>query len=362
MKKVIRLTESDIAKIVKKVILEQTSSSKSDVKGYNELAKAVQGLGTNEKQVLDVFTNIIKTKSDFDNLNSELQKKPWTGQNWGGGSYSSILDVLNGELQVGDYETAKAIQSALAKIGVNITFVGVKDSGHPERGFVSVKSDSFKMGTGTPNKTTENVVDIVGKYIGGVKKSSVSGVEAAFRQFPKSRVYYIIDPKTNAKRYFQYNVDGTKLTKRGTWSIENDKIVYDKVNTPTNTSTETPPPPQNRRQYTQAPDSADVMNGSTTLKQYQMGPLVGRIQRLLGFPTTDDKFGPKTLVALVSFQDKNGITDERGFVGPKTLTALERISQPIQLASKGLKNILPTQDNQTPVLAQNKDLGVDDFS
>jgi hypothetical protein len=50
-------------------------------------------------------------------------------------------------------------------------------------------------------------------------------------------------------------------------------------------------------------------------------------------------------------------------VGPRTLTALERIAQPIQgLSSKGLKNVLPIQNNQTSIIAQNQDLGVDDFS
>lgn len=351
MKKVIRLTETDLEKIVKRVISEQTQNVKP--LGWNELYTSANGSGTDEKMLLSVFTDKIRNKSDFDNLDKYVNGHFPTYL-----GYKSIVDVLNGELGDGDRNTLDRIAKAVKdKTGYEITYT-------PDTKVNSIRANTIKINkTPVSSKTTENVVDIVGKYIGGVKKSSVSGVEAAFKQSPTSRVYYIIDPKTNAKRYFQYNVDGTKLTKRGTWSIENNKIVYDKVNTPTNTSTETPPPPQNRRQYTQAPDSADVMNGSTTLKQYQMGPLVGRIQRLLGFATTDDKFGPKTLAALVSFQDKNEITDERGFVGPKTLTALERISQPIQgLASKGLKNVLPTQDNQTPVIAQNQDLGVDDFS
>jgi len=274
MKKVIRLTENDLVKIVKRVMFEQVQTVKP--LGWTQLYSATSGLGTNEKLLLSVFTEKLRNKSDFDNLENYLAKGPVSGYN-----YRSILDVLNGELGDFDRNTLDQIAKAVKdKTGYQITYT-------PDTKVNSIRANTIKINkTPVTSKTTP--------------------------------------PQSTQKKTTQ---------------------------------------PQNRRQYTQAPDSADVMNGSATLKQYQMGPLVGRIQRLLGFPTTDDKFGPKTLAALVSFQDKNNITDERGFVGPKTLTALERISQPIQgLASPGLKSVLPTQDNQTPVLAQNQDLGVDDFS
>jgi hypothetical protein len=274
MKKVIRLTENDLVKIVKRVMFEQVQTVKP--LGWTQLYSATSGPGTNEKLLLSVFTEKLRNKSDFDNLENYLAKGPVSGYN-----YRSILDVLNGELGDFDRNTLDQIAKAVKdKTGYQITYT-------PDTKVNSIRANTIKINkTPVSSKTTQ--------------------------------------PPSTQKKTTQ---------------------------------------PQNRRQYTQAPDSADVMNGSATLKQYQMGPLVGRIQRLLGFPTTDDKFGPKTLAALVSFQDKNNITDERGFVGPKTLTALERISQPIQgLASKGLKSVLPTQDNQTPVLAQNQDLGVDDFS
>ena len=275
MKKVIRLTENDLEKIIERVISEQTQQMTFPV-GWKSLYRATSGPGTNEALLEKVFSDEIRNKTDFDALETYLSKKPRQGYN-----YKSIVDVLNGELGDGDRGTLDRIAKNIkSKTGYSITYT-------PDTKVNSIRANTIKINkTPVTSKTTP--------------------------------------PQSTQKKTTQ---------------------------------------PQNRRQYTQAPDSADVMNGSATLKQYQMGPLVGRIQRLLGFPTTDDKFGPKTLAALVSFQDKNNITDERGFVGPKTLTALERISQPIQgLASIGLKSVLPTQDNQTPVLAQNQDLGVDDFS
>jgi hypothetical protein len=283
MKKVIRLTETDLKKIIERVISEQVQTEKP--LGWTELYRATSGPGTNEKILLSVFTQKLRNKSDFDNLENYLRKGPVSGY-----SYKSIVDVLNGELGDGDRNTLDQISKAVKdKTGYQITY--------------------------TPD----------------TKKNSIRANTIKISKTP------VTQPATTKK------VASTQTQK-----------------TLGNTSTR---PSRTKVRYTVAPDSADVMNGSSTLKQYQMGPLVGRIQRLLGFPTTDDKFGPKTLAALVSFQDKNNITDERGFVGQKTLTALERIAQPIQgLVSKGLKNVLPTQNNQTAIIAQNQDLGVDDFS
>jgi len=353
-KRVIKLTESDIQKIVKRVIVEQANQD-SNVKGYKELQLAVYGPGTDEAALENVFTNIVTNKSDFDKLNAELKKRPFMGQSIGGAGYSSVLDVLNGELEVGDYTSAKRITDALRKKGVDISFEGVKDPGRPERGMVSVKSNSFKMGGETPKDggTSSSVVDTVGSVISGVLKGSLSGIEAAFKQFPNSKVYFVIDPKTGAQRYFQYTKDGSKMTGKGTWSIQNGKMSYQKDGST---------PAREIGGVRVAPTEDFVKSGRAFVESTMSGEIVRKIQQALisqGFlkitkPT--NYFGSKTDAAVRAFQKAKGLKDD-GKVGKATYNALfaapattekERQfpEEILNIQPKGLANV--TQGIQTP--------------
>jgi hypothetical protein len=353
-KRVIRLTESDIQKIVKRVIVEQTNQD-SNVKGYKELQLAVYGPGTDEAALENVFTNIVTNKSDFDKLNAELKKRPFMGQEIGGAGYSSILDVLNGELEIGDYTSAKRITDALKKKGVDISFEGVKDPSHPERGMVSVKPSSFKIGAGATKggSTTSSVVDTVGSVIGGITKSSISGVEAALKQFPNSLVKFIIDPKTGSQRYFQFTKDGSKMTGKGTWSIQNGKMTYQKDGST---------PAREIGGVRVAPTEDFVKSGRAFVESTMSGEIVRKIQQALisqGFlkitkPT--NYFGSKTDAAVRAFQKAKGLKDD-GKVGKSTYDALfaspattekERQfpEEILNIQPKGLANV--TKGIQTP--------------
>ena len=355
-KRVIKLTETDIKNIVRRVISEQNAPVKNPVKGYDDLKSAVGGPGTNEKNLLNVFSNIITSKADFDKLNAEIQKNPYKGQElFTGRGYSSILDVLNGELELGDYQTANTLKNNLAKIGVNISFEGVKDPSRPERGMVSVKPNSFKMGDGATKEgsTTSSVVDTVGSVIGGVTKSSFVGVEAALKQFPNSRVYFIIDPKTGAQRYFQYTKDGSKQTSKGNWSIQNGKMSYQKDGST---------PAREIGGVRVAPTEDFVKSGRAFVESTMSGEIVRKIQQALisqGFlkitkPT--NYFGSKTDAAVRTFQKAKGLKDD-GKVGKSTYDALfaspattekERQfpEEILNIQPKGLANV--TQGIQTP--------------
>ncbi len=108
-KKVIKLTEADIRKIVQKVISEQAQDY------LTALKDATSGAGTDENALENVFASL-KTKQDFINLDNQLKSKPMTGQAVGGGNYSSIQDVLNGELEIGDYKSAEKIKNFIDEI------------------------------------------------------------------------------------------------------------------------------------------------------------------------------------------------------------------------------------------------------
>ena len=66
MKKVIRLTESDLTRIIKRVIMEQQSSvsNKSVIAIYNEIIDAVEGWGTNPDKVLSAIKKL-KDQNEF---------------------------------------------------------------------------------------------------------------------------------------------------------------------------------------------------------------------------------------------------------------------------------------------------------
>ena len=354
-KRVIRLTETDIKNIVRRVISEQNAPVKNAVKGYDDLKNAVGGPGTNEKNLLNVFSTIITSKADFDKLNAELQKNPYVGQElFTGRGYSSILDVLNGELELGDYQAANTLKNNLAKIGVNISFEGVKNVNRPQDGFVSVKPNSFKIGDGAPKEgqTSSNVIDTVGSVLPGVTKSSVSGVESALKQFPNSRVQFVIDPKTGTQRYFQYTKDGSKLTSKGNWSIVNGKMSYQKDG-----GSATPQIGNVRV----APTEDAVKSGRAFVESTMSGEFVKKIQQSLisqGFlkitkPTS--YFGSKTDAAVRAFQKAKGLKED-GKVGKLTYNVLfstttpeadKRVPQEIMnIKPKGLANV--TQGIQTP--------------
>lgn len=230
-KKVIKLTESDIRKIVERVISEQGYQAplsmdyrrkKSNVKGWNELNLAASGAGTNESGIEGVFNNM-KSKAEFDSLNNELSKNPIDG-------HKSIVAVLNGELGYNDGKLADRIKNKLNSIGVNLTFkksidgdsviensfsistgnikdkpvVQQKDSSKPAREIGSVRvaptEDFVKSGRAFVESTMSGEL---------VKKIQQALIQQGFLKISKATNYF--GPKTDAAvRAFQ-NAKGLKV-------------------------------------------------------------------------------------------------------------------------------------------------------
>lgn len=348
-KKVIKLTEADIRKIVQKVISEQAQDY------LTALKDATSGAGTDENALENVFASL-KTKQDFINLDNQLKSKPMTGQAVGGGSYSSIQDVLNGELELGDYKSAERIKNYLKKIGVDITFKGVKNTARPEQGIVSVEPNSFVVnvsGKESSNVTGGGIVDTVKSVFSDATKSAVSGVEAALKQFPNSRVYFIIDPKTGAQRFFQYTKDGKTLTKKGTWKIDNGKMTY----SPDGSSASKDK--MGIGSVRVAPTEDFVKAGKAFVESTMSGDLVRKIQQALidqGYlkiTKATNYFGTKTDAAVRAFQKAKGLKVD-GKVGKSTYDALFAQATPERQFPEEITNIKPkglanlTQDIQTP--------------
>ena len=200
--------------------------------------------------------------------------------------------------------------------------------------------------------TSGSVLDTVKTVFSDAVKGKVSGVDAALKRFPNSRVFFIVDPKTGAQRYFQYTKEGSEPTSKGNWSIKSGKMSYQKD------GDSATPQIGNVRV---APTEDAVKSGTAFVESTMSGEFVKKIQQSLisqGFlkitkPTS--YFGSKTDAAVRAFQKAKGLKED-GKVGKLTYNVLfstttpeadKRVSQEIMnIKPKGLANV--TQGIQTP--------------
>ena len=200
--------------------------------------------------------------------------------------------------------------------------------------------------------TSGSVLDTVKTVFSDAVKGKISGIDAALKQFPNSRVFFVLDPKTGTQRYFQYTKDGSKLTSKGNWSIVNGKMSYQKDG-----GSATPQIGNVRV----APTEDAVKSGRAFVESTMSGELIKKIQQALisqGFlkitkPTS--YFGSKTDAAVRAFQ-KAKCLKEDGKVGKSTYNVLfssttpeadKRVPQEIMnIQPKGLANV--TQGIKTP--------------
>ena len=348
-KKVIKLTEADIRKIVQKVISEQAQDY------LTALKDATSGAGTDENALENVFASL-KTKQDFINLDNQLKSKPMTGQAVGGGSYSSIQDVLNGELELGDYKSAERIKNYLKKIGVDITFKGVKNTARPEQGIVSVEPNSFVVNV-SGKESSATAYELIKPVLPDVLSVNYAGIPGSAKGvFATSVVYYIIDPKTGAKRYNLFDKDGKTLTAKGNWKIENNSISYE----PDKKGSETPKDNvKGAGSAAAAPTENSVKTGKSFVASNMSGELVRKIQQALidqGYlkiTKATTYFGPKTDAAVRKFQEAKGLKVD-GKVGKSTYDILFAQATPERQFPEEITNIKPkglanlTQNIQTP--------------
>jgi hypothetical protein len=111
MKKVIRLTESDLTRIIKRVIMEDQSSV-SVVAIYNEIIDAVEGWGTNPDKILSAIKKL-KNQNEFKYLLTLFKDKK-TG-------YSYFFEMINEEYERDNVEDVESLIASLHNINVFTT-------------------------------------------------------------------------------------------------------------------------------------------------------------------------------------------------------------------------------------------------
>ena len=197
MKKVIRLTENDLERIIKRVISEQ--SAQNFPVGWRSLYRATSIPGTNEALLEKVFSNEIRNKADFDALEAYLKTGPQ-----GGTYYKSIQGILNGELGDGDRATLDRISKNIkSKTGYSVTYT-------PDGKKNSIRANTIKINKGTvsPATTKTDTSNVLGTQVG-----SKSPLSYAPGQAPQK-------PTTTTTQWFkapseQEVIAGTKMLKIG---------------------------------------------------------------------------------------------------------------------------------------------------
>lgn len=222
---------------------------------------ATLNAGTDERQLRAAFDQLV-SKQDFETLNNFLKKYPKHAGLAGG--YSSVEELLNGELEPDDYNTCAHIANKLASIGVRMTY-----RQNPLVNTPSLLRNSIK-------------VPSLEKHIEGKKDNLRVG-----RRPIDSTATTPTTPETskpNDDKYWQEqaNKSGTKGS-----VIPESKFIPKK--------------------------------NSDSVKLIQNGLLQvdeGKYKNMLGTP--DGQYGQKTLETVKKFQEDNNIKPADGVFGPIT--------------------------------------------
>lgn len=201
--------------------------------------------------------------------------------------------------------------------------------------------------------TTGSAYEMIKAIEPQATKHTLNGIEGAKIKYANSFSVYLIDPKTNAKRFFGYNLDGKRNGRKGNWKIENGKLsTFGAV---TGAGTLKP----NRQQFVEGPTKEEVKSGEKLLKLGMKGEFVKELQGILNniaseqgnsdffVGKVDGLFGGKTKKGLQNYQISAGLKSD-GVLGKDTFALLFRDKDKvISTATGDVKTGTDTQNSST---------------
>ena len=165
-------------------------------------------LGTKENKLIDGFSKI-KNANQYQNV-----EKLYAAY----GREKTLQDMLRSELGNDDLDVIEKIKKSLDSVGVSVNY-------KPGQGINKnvFNYDTLTISTtGNVNKkssTTSSSLDDLKKLVKG-ENSNVNKIPSFKVKYPNSIIHF-----ANNGRFYQYSSDGKSLSKKGTWKIENGKII-----------------------------------------------------------------------------------------------------------------------------------------
>ena len=165
-------------------------------------------LGTKENKLIDGFSKI-KNANQYQNV-----EKLYAAY----GREKTLQDMLRSELGNDDLDVIEKIKKSLDSVGVSVNY-------KPGQGINQNVFDYNTLTistTGNVNKkssTTSSSLDDLKKLVKG-EDSNVNKLPSFKVKYPNSIIHF-----ANNGRFYQYSSDGKSLSKKGTWKIENGKII-----------------------------------------------------------------------------------------------------------------------------------------
>ena len=164
--------------------------------------------GTDEDKLIDGFSKI-KNANQYQRIEKLYAAR---------GEEKTLQDMLRSELGGDDLDVIKKIKKSLDSVGVSVNY-------KPGQGINKnvFNYDTLTISTtGNVNKkssTTSSSLDDLKKLVKG-ENSNVNKIPSFKVKYPNSIIHF-----ANNGRFYQYSSDGKSLSKKGTWKIENGKII-----------------------------------------------------------------------------------------------------------------------------------------
>jgi hypothetical protein len=260
------------------VVSEQTAMTDQEIEDRrigNLISKASYGMGTDEDAIIDGFGQI-KNVDQFNRINNNYKKY---NQDYGGGTYTSLENLLQDELDRDDIDTINSIQKTLSKIGVTVTYEKSLDDNTNEIILISNTIKLIPKSVVKPPKSGET----------NIGTSCLSSLKSTGKNKAGCPTYDI-----NGQKYaFCSNGRANGPDGMANWSCSGGKIIY-------NGKTISSRGSGSSTQYTPCPANGPYKQGCKS-------DVVKQIQGCLGVRTTGN-FGPLTQTALSKIGYSNGFT------------------------------------------------------